>query len=316
MTVKVAAMSLKCMPLLFLNMGGEMAYILQQRLQAQNVGHNKSTKVLSDILYMMFNKKFLDELFKPQEVYSRRTMRSLFEKLAHSSIMRLNETSMDKLYDLMTMAFKYQLQLCTGPNQLLLISMNHLDNIRKILPDDENMQDMVDTAHNMDARVKVSLLLRENKQMDDGRFFLFPDDHIELLFRGNPPGTIRYYEEGEYSRTETFPLGNKRFEYTACTSKVKGGGSVAKSAAPPPGDELKLLSALIAMPEEKAKKGFNLSLFNDDTEEKQFLEESQRVLSNTKRIDASKQKKSLTKAVAEASLSILPSSSRHSTDAP
>ncbi|VDK24774.1 unnamed protein product [Anisakis simplex] len=85
-------MSLKCMPILFINMSGEMAYILHQRLQAQNVGLSKSTKVLSDILYTMFNKNFMEELFKPQEIYSRRTMRSLFEKLAHSSIMRLNGT--------------------------------------------------------------------------------------------------------------------------------------------------------------------------------------------------------------------------------
>lgn len=60
-----------------------------------------------------------------------------------------NNFSMDKLYDLMTMAFKYQLQLCTGPDQLLFISLNHLDNVRKVLPDDENMHNMIDTAHNM-----------------------------------------------------------------------------------------------------------------------------------------------------------------------
>ena len=32
----------------------------------------------------------------------------MFDKLAHASIMRLNANSMDKLYDLMTMAVKYQ----------------------------------------------------------------------------------------------------------------------------------------------------------------------------------------------------------------
>lgn len=68
--------------------------------------------------------------------------------------------------------------------------------------------------------MKVSLLLRENKQMDDGRFILFPDDKVELLSQANPPGTIRYYEDGRYSKTETFSLGTKSFEYIACTSKV------------------------------------------------------------------------------------------------
>ena len=35
--------------------------------------------------------------------------KQIFEKIAHSSIMRLNKNSMDKLFDLMIMAFKYQI---------------------------------------------------------------------------------------------------------------------------------------------------------------------------------------------------------------
>ena len=34
----------------------------------------------------------------------------MFDKLAHASIMKLNSNSMDKLYDLMTMAVKYQVK--------------------------------------------------------------------------------------------------------------------------------------------------------------------------------------------------------------
>ena len=34
----------------------------------------------------------------------------MFDKLAHASIMRLNPASMDKLYDLMTMAVKHQVK--------------------------------------------------------------------------------------------------------------------------------------------------------------------------------------------------------------
>ncbi len=59
-------MSLRTMPLLFVNMGGEMCYILDQRLQAQSVKSDKSGKVLTDIVGTMFSKKFLDELFKTQ----------------------------------------------------------------------------------------------------------------------------------------------------------------------------------------------------------------------------------------------------------
>ena len=40
--------------------------------------------------------------------------------------MRLSESSMEKLYDLMTMGFKYQLVCCSHPGELLTITMNHL----------------------------------------------------------------------------------------------------------------------------------------------------------------------------------------------
>ena len=49
----------------------------------------------------MYTPMFLDELFKPQEVYTAAATKQIFEKLAHSSIMRLNKTSMDKLYVLL-----------------------------------------------------------------------------------------------------------------------------------------------------------------------------------------------------------------------
>jgi hypothetical protein len=52
--------------------------------------------------------QFIRELFKPQEMYTSSSTREIFNKLAHSSIMRLNESSMEKLYDLMTMGFKHQ----------------------------------------------------------------------------------------------------------------------------------------------------------------------------------------------------------------
>jgi hypothetical protein len=46
-----------CMPLVVINMGGEMVYILEQRLFAQNVGPDKSKKVLQDVLRTMYSPK-------------------------------------------------------------------------------------------------------------------------------------------------------------------------------------------------------------------------------------------------------------------
>ena len=53
--------------------------------------------VLNDIVATMFNKRFMEELFKPQPLYSKKAMRTVFDRLAHASIMRLNAASMDKV---------------------------------------------------------------------------------------------------------------------------------------------------------------------------------------------------------------------------
>lgn len=52
---------------------------------------------MHDIVGTMFNKRFVEELFKPQDTYSKKAMRTVFDRLAHASIMRLNTASMDKV---------------------------------------------------------------------------------------------------------------------------------------------------------------------------------------------------------------------------
>lgn len=145
-------MSLLGMPILILNLGGEMLYILDQvdshlprcnlptstpfaaasercpehpqRLRAQKIEPEKATKgatpqrklrarpsarpsrltlhpnvpaVLQDVVVAMFSREFITELFKPQQLYTNHSARQIFDKLAHSSIMRLSTSSMDKV---------------------------------------------------------------------------------------------------------------------------------------------------------------------------------------------------------------------------
>jgi len=62
----------------------------------------------------------------------------LFRKFAHSSCMRLNEVSMSKLYDLMTMCLKYQIFLTRAPLELYSITLNHLDSIERMAASPKN----------------------------------------------------------------------------------------------------------------------------------------------------------------------------------
>merc|ERR1719271_495838 len=121
---------LMTMPILIVNMGGEMVYILEQRLQAQKIPEAKGQKVINDVVRTMYYPRFIEELFKPQEMYSIQSTRQIFDRLAHSSIMRLNESSMDKLFDLMAMGFKFQLMSCCSPQEMLDVTHNHLQSLR------------------------------------------------------------------------------------------------------------------------------------------------------------------------------------------
>ncbi|EEQ98735.1 hypothetical protein Pmar_PMAR027219 [Perkinsus marinus ATCC 50983] len=56
------------MPLVVINMGGEMIYILNQRLEAQNISSAKKHRVLNDVIRSMFEKSFIKEMFVPQQM--------------------------------------------------------------------------------------------------------------------------------------------------------------------------------------------------------------------------------------------------------
>jgi len=53
--------------------------------------------VINDILLSIFNLGSIEKIYKHQGLISISEMKSLFTNIAHSSIMRLNEQSMDKV---------------------------------------------------------------------------------------------------------------------------------------------------------------------------------------------------------------------------
>ncbi|KAG7393000.1 Protein oscp1 [Phytophthora pseudosyringae] len=223
--------SLMTMPMLIVNMGAEMIYVLDQRLKAQNIPRDKSSKVLEDIVKTMHNETFMAELFKPHRMYSNVSTRQIFDRLAHSSIMRLNANSMDKLYDLMRMGFKYQVLSCASADELLQVTMNHLANTKNLVDSadvkrqvDETIQLTADSFGSMspadfymlkqflcrffqDTRIKVSLFLQNGIQGMDGTLAI----HYEgfTATGGKVPGTIRYFDASDrVKEEETFAIGS------------------------------------------------------------------------------------------------------------
>uniref|UniRef100_A0A8C0FWA0 Organic solute carrier partner 1 n=1 Tax=Bubo bubo TaxID=30461 RepID=A0A8C0FWA0_BUBBB len=189
--------------------------------------------VMNDIITTMFNKKFMEELFKPQELYSKKALRTVYDRLAHASIMRLNQASMDKLYDLMTMAFKYQVLLCPRPKDILLVTFNHLDAIKDFIHDapgilnqvDETFRQLIETYSCLsagefqlirqtlliffqDMHIRVSIFLKDKVQNSNGRFVLPISGPVP--WGTEVPGLIRMFNHNgdEVKRTEFTTSGN------------------------------------------------------------------------------------------------------------
>lgn len=253
------------MPMIVLILGGEMFYILNQRLQAQNIVEEKAKKVLQDVVKAMFSPPFIQELFKRQEVYSVSATKQIFEKLAHSSIMRLNQSSMDKLFDLMTMGFKYQILSCNSPYQYLHVLLVHLDAIKTTLGECEvsNLAQItidmaIDTYSTFThtnwlqlkscimnfiqgKRIKVSLFLQHKMQNLDGTLIL---PSLNIIAKGyENPGVIRLYEGARKALEEKF---DPNFDYfTVCPTILDPESSLGvnmyiKGFTP----EVKVISAL------------------------------------------------------------------------
>eukprot|EP00638_Chattonella_subsalsa_P006436 CAMPEP_0117754794 /NCGR_PEP_ID=MMETSP0947-20121206/13047_1 /TAXON_ID=44440 /ORGANISM="Chattonella subsalsa, Strain CCMP2191" /LENGTH=388 /DNA_ID=CAMNT_0005573963 /DNA_START=114 /DNA_END=1280 /DNA_ORIENTATION=- len=207
-------------------MGGEMVYILQQRLNAQKVPVEKASKVLQDVVRTMYSSGFLEELFKPQKIYSNQNTKQIFDKLAHSSIMKLNKSSMEKLYDLMTMGFKYQVLLCSQPEQLLQVTMSHLQTLKQLVAGSDAMA-LVEAAQLQveqtfgrlssgewrmireqllqffkGRKIKVSLFLKSQIQKVDGTIVLNHSGPVPI--GGEVPGVIRFFRNDRMVSTQTF----------------------------------------------------------------------------------------------------------------
>ena len=138
---------LMSMPVIINCLGGEMIYILCSRLKAQSISHDKSIRVIKDIGNLLYNSKFQNDLYIHKKPNKHQEVKSIFETLAHSSIMRLNPTSMNKLFELMLMTLKLQILRTRYAEEIYQVTLNHFNGvieiINMIIPTDTNLINMV-----------------------------------------------------------------------------------------------------------------------------------------------------------------------------
>lgn len=158
---------------------------------------------------MLLDPKLIVQLMNPhpcQGVLTAQQCRILLTDIACCSLMRLDMTSMDKLWDLMVMLFKWQLQLIQeDPNRLLELTFRHMDGIGKLMPEmkktmlidgaKRSLIEIWDTCTEPDKEqlmdklnhwmepfnVKISILIRLGFQRHDGTFESMPNNaHADM----------------------------------------------------------------------------------------------------------------------------------------
>ena len=69
----------------------------------------------------------------------------LFAKhLMRSHALPTHTASMDKLFDLMTMAIKYQLTMVKRPAEILLVTLNHFDAVYEFVKDNATCRGLME----------------------------------------------------------------------------------------------------------------------------------------------------------------------------
>jgi hypothetical protein len=190
--------------LLYHNLGGELIYILNQRLIAQKISKDKADKVLVDVITnLVHSRNYWLRTFEScsDRVLDSLTLKIPFQSVISSSpIMKLTASSYDKLYDLMVGVFKWQLCQAPLPSSLYYISLNHINSILDLCSDIgpgirnvvKGMQlvfaakfshltkyqwsilrDIILSNFLINVKTRVSILIREKKQdMETGCYVI------------------------------------------------------------------------------------------------------------------------------------------------
>ncbi|XP_017961887.2 protein OSCP1 [Drosophila navojoa] len=125
---------------ILVNLGCEALYVIDQRLKAQQIAADKSLQVIHDVTTVLLEPKFIESLINGSmhsnaQLLTADHCKFMLNDIATCSLMRLDETSMEKLWNLMTMVYKWQLFVSRHQHHLLDITFRHLDAISRLYPD-------------------------------------------------------------------------------------------------------------------------------------------------------------------------------------
>ncbi|XP_061399997.1 protein OSCP1 [Musca vetustissima] len=243
---------------IIVNLGCEMLYVIEQRLQAQKIAKEKSIQVLHDITSVLLEPKFLNSLIVGSTTVGGQCLtedncKFMLKDIATCSLMRLDDVSMGKLWNLMTMIYKWQLFHTKYQYQLMDITFRHLAGVNLLYPNEKHSQ-LVDVAKNRlldfwnscsdeeqnniyytnklwlePYHTKISLLIRLGFQAMDGTFFIDVDQSYFNDFKETIGDNIyaKSTEIAQLRRQELAPVSTS----ASCVNQLADMLSYAPTAA-------------------------------------------------------------------------------------
>ncbi|KAJ3294136.1 Protein oscp1 [Blyttiomyces sp. JEL0837] len=204
--------------LALLNLGGEMIYVVAKRLESYKVDEEKTNKILCDLVVNIVNTCELNASDQAgSEPLTVKRLESWFNDAAHASTMRLTDDGLQKLFELSVMTFKYQLHACSYPQEICLLTLNHIDGLRAASAGDSLVEAQVESLRDQfvkvysaldlselcalrmnllnlltDCKTRVTFLLDWGLQSSDGTFFeatLGPEGQLETVKNEGPQTT-------------------------------------------------------------------------------------------------------------------------------
>ncbi|XP_017069460.1 protein OSCP1 [Drosophila eugracilis] len=262
---------------ILVNLGCEMLYVIDQRLKAQQIAQDKSIQVIHDVTTVLLEPKFINSLLEGSKHNNAQLLTAdhckfMLNDIATCSLMRLDEQSMSKLWNLMTMVYKWQLFVSRHRHHLLEITFRHLDAVNRLYADakinmliDFTKNTLLDfwNASGEEAQLsiyqtnrawlqcfntKISLLIRLGFQAMDGSYFKDVDQDYFTEYVETAGDNIYAKSAEQRERQEREP---NRMDQLAAQLNIN----------PPQGEDLQPINA--RQFQQQFEQTFGNVLFND-----------------------------------------------------
>lgn len=203
-----------------------------------------NSTVLRDLTCVLLDPKFLAQFLLHQHpdehLLTPHQLRILLSDIACCSLMRLDINSMDKLWDLMVMVFKWQLTMSLNdPQRLVDITFRHMDGVGRLIPESRKTMlidcgkrliiEYWDQIPDKDSvvqsvaqflqpfNVKISILIRLGFQQSDTTFVMNTSDREHFQYYVNNVGENIYAKHAHHTvvrglvdRAQEKPIENSR----------------------------------------------------------------------------------------------------------